>query len=101
LQEFEDPPVVKAIGGISRSQVWRQILSNAIGKPVMNPTQFEGSLIGAGICAAVGAGWYPNLKTASEAMVTWQPTLEPDERASEYEFYYSRWKEIWSLGSDE
>ncbi|MFW9911186.1 MAG: FGGY-family carbohydrate kinase [Candidatus Thorarchaeota archaeon] len=101
LQEYSDPPVVKAIGGISRSQVWRQILSNAIRKPVMNPREFEGSLIGAAICAAVGAGWYPNLRKASEAMVTWQPTLIPDERASEYDFYYSRWKEIWSLGSDE
>jgi len=101
LQEFENPPVVKAIGGISRSQVWRQILSNAIGKPIMNPKQFEGSMIGAAICAAVGVDWYPNLKKASEAMVTWQPTIEPDERATEYEFYYSRWKEIWNLGSDE
>jgi len=101
LQEFENPPVVKAIGGISRSQVWRQILSNAIGKPIMNPKQFEGSMIGAAICAAVGVDWYPNLKKASEAMVTWQPKIEPDERATEYEFYYSRWKEIWFLGSDE
>jgi autoinducer 2 (AI-2) kinase len=101
LQEYSDPPVVKAIGGISRSQVWRQILSNAIRKPVMNPREFEGSLIGAAICAAVGAGWYPNLRKASEAMVTWQQTLMPDERASEYDFYYSRWKEIWFLGSDE
>ncbi|MFW9966013.1 MAG: FGGY-family carbohydrate kinase [Candidatus Thorarchaeota archaeon] len=101
LQAFEDPPVVKAIGGISRSHIWRQILSNAIGKPIMNPKQFEGSLIGAAICAAVGVDWYPNLKEASEAMVTWLPTIEPDDRATEYEFYYSRWKEIWSLGSDE
>jgi autoinducer 2 (AI-2) kinase len=101
LQEYENPPVVKAIGGISRSQVWRQILSNTIGKPVMNPREFEGSLIGAAICAAVGAGWFPDFSKASEAMVSWQPTLIPDERASEYNSYYSRWKEIWFLGSDE
>jgi autoinducer 2 (AI-2) kinase len=101
LQETADPPVVKAIGGISRSSVWRQILSNTIGKPIMSPEQFEGSLIGAAICAAVGVDWYPNIKDASRAMVTWLPTLEPDDRAAEYEFYYSRWKEIWFLGSDE
>jgi len=101
LQEIEEPSTIKVIGGISRSQVWRQILCNIIGKPVRSPKQFEGSLLGAAICAAVGVGWYPDLKSASQVMVSWHPTLEPDERASEYDFYYSRWKEIWSLGSEE
>ncbi|MHA2068317.1 MAG: FGGY-family carbohydrate kinase, partial [Candidatus Thorarchaeota archaeon] len=101
LQEIDEPSAIKAIGGISKSQVWRQILANAVGKPVKAPVQFEGSLIGAAICAAVGVDWYPSFKQASEEMVKWQPTLEPDERSSEYDFYYSRWKEIWSLGSEE
>jgi len=101
LQEIEAPPFVKVIGGISRSQVWRQILSNVIGMPVRNPKQFEGSLIGAAICAAVGVNWYSDLSEASNEMVSWHADLEPDERSPEYEFYYSRWKEIWSLGSEE
>ncbi len=101
LQEIEEPTTIKVIGGISRSAAWRQILCNIIGKPVRSPKQFEGSLLGAAICAAVGVGWYLDLKAASEGMVSWHPTLEPDERASEYDFYYSRWKEIWSLGSEE
>ncbi|MFW9799113.1 MAG: FGGY-family carbohydrate kinase, partial [Candidatus Thorarchaeota archaeon] len=100
LVELKEPSVVKAVGGVTKSNVWVQILANVLGRNVRTPVQSEGSLLGAAICAAQGAGWYAGFKEASGAMVRWQETVQPDERMNEYNSYYLRWKEIWSLGEE-
>ncbi len=99
LEGYSEIQVVKTVGGTTKSSVWGNILANVLGKPVEIPIQPEGSLLGAGICASVGAGWYKNLDEASREMVSWHPRVEPDEKAEDYQSYYARWKEIW-IGSD-
>jgi xylulokinase len=95
LAEFAQPKAVKAIGGMTRSAVWPKMLANVLNKPVLTTLQSEGSLLGAAICAASGAGWYPDLRSAAHAMVQWKPVVEPDKRAEAYKSCYSRWTEVW------
>jgi len=95
LYEFADVTAIKVVGGMSRSPVWCQMLANILGKTLRNPKQFEGSLLGASICAAVGAGWYNDFEQAGDAMVEWNDEFKPDERSVEYESYYKKWKQIW------
>jgi xylulokinase len=45
-----------AIGGGASSDLWCQIVAD------------EASSLGAAICAAVGAGWFPSAKEAAESM---------------------------------
>jgi sugar (pentulose or hexulose) kinase len=95
LEEQVKVSAIKTIGGMTKSTVWGQLLANVLNRSIRIPGQSEGSLLGAAICASKGAGWYSDLMEASEAMVQWHPPIEPDERATRYKPYYSRWKEIW------
>ena len=94
LAEFAPPKAIKTIGGMTRAAAWPKLLANVLGRSVRVPLQPEGSLLGAAVCAASGAGWYPGLQVAAQAMVRWQPVIEPDERAETYKSCYSRWTEV-------
>lgn len=56
------------MGGGSRSTLWLQILADVCGVPLVRATTSEVTCLGAGILAAVGAGWYADAKAAAAAM---------------------------------
>jgi sugar (pentulose or hexulose) kinase len=68
-----------AIGGGATSDLWCRIIADASGKAVKRSKTLEASSLGAAICAAVGAGWFPTAAAAAEAMCG-ETTLaaEPD-----------------------
>jgi len=57
-----------AMGGGASSDLWCQIIADASGKTVRRSKTIEASSLGAAICAAVGAGWFPNAAAAAESM---------------------------------
>ncbi len=95
LKDFCEFNVMKTVGGTTQSRVWPEILANIISIDVHYPLQSEGSLLGAAICAAAGVSWYPSIEKSVDEMVQWHPKIEPDDRSTEYQAYYKRWKEIW------
>ena len=94
LEEYGQSSAVKTIGGMSQSDTWPQLLANVLNRPIATPVQYEGSLLGAAICAATGAGYYSSIDEAAKAMVRWKPTYQPDDRAELYDRYYTKWNEI-------
>jgi autoinducer 2 (AI-2) kinase len=98
LQEYGKSTGVKTVGGMTKSETWPQLLANVLKQPINVPTQTEGSLLGAAICAATGAGNYASIDKASKAMVRWRPTYRPDTRAESYDRYYSKWSRLQSQG---
>jgi xylulokinase len=98
-----------AIGGGAASNLWRQILADATGKTVLRSETVEASSLGAAICAAVGAGWFPSARAAAEAMCgritrETQPVAQHARRYGEllaiYREIYPRLKETLSRLSD-
>ena len=57
-----------AIGGGSASDLWCQIMADASGKTVRRSRTVEASSLGAAVCAAVGAGWFPSAADGAAAM---------------------------------
>jgi sugar (pentulose or hexulose) kinase len=57
-----------AIGGGASSDLWRQIIADVCGKTVQHCETVEASSLGAAVCAAAAAGWYPSAAAAAEAM---------------------------------
>lgn len=57
-----------AIGGGASSDLWCQIIADASGKTVLRSNTIEASSLGAAICAAVGAGWFPDAAAAADSM---------------------------------
>lgn len=87
-----DPERVFAGGGMTRSPLFCQLLADSFGRPATTGYGQRTTPFGAVICAAVGAGLYPDLASAAKAMCTAVETIQPSEYAEQYDELY----EIWS-----
>lgn len=72
-----------AIGGGAGSPLWRQMLADASGKPVLVSDTVEASTLGAGMTAAFGAGWFSSISEAAHAMSGDTRAVAPDPAAGE------------------
>ena len=77
------PSQIRASGGGSASPLWRQILADVLEAEIATVGTSEGAAYGAGLLAAVGAGWYPSVE-ASGALVNVARAAEPGPNASVY-----------------
>ncbi len=66
------------IGGGAGVDLWRRIVADVTGKNVVLPDTAEASALGAGIAAAVGAGWHAGFAEAANAMTSVRETVRPD-----------------------
>jgi xylulokinase len=86
-----------AVGGGAASDLWMQILADAVGVPVHRSTSKEASSLGAAIAAATGCGWFRSFAEASAAMAgpivgTFEP--RPKEKAA-YAELGEIYRELW------
>lgn len=86
-----------AIGGGARSPLWRRIVADATGKPVRVSETVEASCLGAGMLAAVGAGWFADARDAAAAMGgAVSLTVEPDPaRHARYREVLAAYRELY------
>jgi xylulokinase len=85
-----------AIGGGATSDLWCQILADVTGKNICLPQNTEASGLGAGIAAAVGAGWHPTFKAAAQAMTGMEKTIKPDpQNHQKYQRRFAAYKKIY------
>lgn len=88
---------IVACGGGTRSVLWLQILADVAGVPITLTTEPDAVSLGSAICAAVGAGAFPDLRTAGQAMVHPGTTVEPKAaNLALYDEGYARYKETYS-----
>ena len=78
---------VRSIGGGARSDLWLQLKADVLQKPVHTTEVEEVSALGAAIVAAVGAGFFPSLESATSQMVRPRHTIQPNPSLCEV---YSR-----------
>lgn len=79
---------VVAIGGGAGNPVWVKMVADATGTPVCRGLSDEASALGAGISAAVGAGWFTDFADAADTMTKVAGRTEPDTAAA------SAWAEL-------
>jgi ribulose kinase len=76
-------------GGAARSSLWMQIHADVLGRPLLRLPAAQPVTLGAAMCAAVGAGAYPDLPAAAAAMTATRPGWLPDpDRHRAYEPLY-------------
>lgn len=76
---------VIASGGAAKGDCWRQIQADMLDLPVYTTAVREEACFGAVIMAAVGLELYPDIYSACQAMVSWNPTAtEPIRENVEY-----------------
>ena len=92
---------VRATGGGARSTLWRQILADVFGCPVVSLAADEGPAFGAALLAGVGAGIFESVPLACRATIRLEERLEPEKKAVEvYEALYRRYRELYPLLRD-
>ncbi len=64
-------------GGGARSKVWRQIQADVYGQPVEIVAAEEGAAYGAALLAGVGAGAWPSIEAACDAVVKVAERITP------------------------
>jgi len=80
-------------GGGAKSAFIRQLQADVFGLPVTTVNREEGGAYGAALLAAVGAGAFPDLKTAAQRTLTRQPPTPPDPEIHRiYESIYDRFR---------
>lgn len=82
-----------AMGGGSRSVLWREIMANVTGVPVVCSTATEATCLGAAILAATASGWYADVVEAAEAMTSTVDRDEPDDEAKK--IYDDLYREVY------
>jgi xylulokinase len=83
-------------GGGARSQLWRQIQADIYGHPVKTVEAEEGAAYGAALLAGVGAGAWPSVDAACDAVVRISSVTEPDAGAVRVlERQYSKFHQIY------
>ena len=71
------PDQIRASGGGTASPLWRQILADVLGAEIATVATTEGAAYGARCWRGVGAGWYPTVDAATEAVVRVTPVAAP------------------------
>ncbi|MFD2044646.1 autoinducer-2 kinase [Ornithinibacillus salinisoli] len=90
------PEVIVFGGGASKSDLWCQIISDVLNKPVKIPVVRESTALGAAICAGVGAGIYENFDDATSKVVKFNKTFHPiEDNNLVYEELYQNWKNVY------
>ena len=69
LKYLSPPEAARIAGGASKSYEWAQMFADVLQMPIEVPKTSELGTLGAVICAAVGAGYYPNVDEAVAGMV--------------------------------
>ena len=78
------PTRIRASGGGTASLVWRQILADVLEVELATVATAEGAAFGAGILAAVGAGWHPTVEAAAGGWVDATVAAAPGRDAPLY-----------------
>jgi xylulokinase len=78
------PVQIRASGGGIASPLWRQILADVLDAEIATVATTEGAAYGAGLLAAVGAGWFTDVESATRALVAVTPAARPGPDAARY-----------------
>ncbi len=85
-------PACILAGGMSRSVIWRRILSDVLNQPLTIARLSEASALGAAICAGVGAGVFKGLVEGSGALTGASQCISPRPDVAEvYNEIYEEW----------
>ncbi|MGC2240838.1 MAG: xylulokinase [Acidimicrobiia bacterium] len=85
------PSQIRASGGGTRSELWRQILADVLEAEIATVPTEEGAAYGAAVLAAVGAGWFESVDQACAEVVSVNPAAAPGDDVEVYRETHARY----------
>jgi len=89
------PAQIRASGGGAASSLWRQILADVLDAEIAIVETTEGAAYGAGVLAAVGAGWFASVEGAAAAVARATPVAAPGPEAPRYRDAHAVYRELY------
>ena len=89
------PTQFRASGGGTTSALWRQILADVLGAEIATVGTADGAAYGAGVLAAVGAGWFADVDGAVDALVSAESAASPGRDSSAYAEAHAVYRELY------
>lgn len=87
---------VRVTGGGARSEIWQQMQADIYGKEVVSTNIEESAAAGAAILAAVGTGFFNNIKEACDHIVHVAARGRPKaENMERYKNFYARYRGLY------
>ena len=84
-------------GGTSNSDLWNQIKSDVLNKPIRTIKDKNSCCLGAAILAGVGSGIYNSIEKACDSIIEFDKEYKPiNENKIVYGKYYNIYKELYS-----
>jgi xylulokinase len=92
---------VRVSGGGAKSALWRQILADVLNAELVTVNTTEGAAFGAALLAGVGAGVYPDVQAACQAVIKLTGQTLPGEAVSTYADIYPLYRSLYPALKDE
>ncbi len=90
------PGEARAVGGGARSRLWRQILADVLGLPVVSLATDEGAAFGAALLAGTGVGFFNSVPDACRSAVRIGGQIEPEGQAvHSYDELYREFRDLY------
>ncbi len=89
------PSQIRASGGGTASSLWRQILADVLEAEIATVDTTEGAAYGAGLLAAVGAGWFASPGEAAAATVHATPVAAPGPDVARYRELHATYRGLY------
>lgn len=87
---------VRISGGGAKSELWKQILADVLGKTIVETKVKEASVLGAAMAGAISSGVYRSLAGAGDNMVKVFKKRQPvEENRRRYNKYYQIYKDLY------
>jgi xylulokinase len=91
---------VRVSGGGAKSPLWRQILADILGAPLVSTSTTEGAAYGAALLASVGAGVFPDVQSACEQTIDTGQATTPGEAHERYQELYPLYESLYPTLKD-
>lgn len=92
---------VRASGGGTKGALWRQILASVLESKLVTVNTAEGAAFGAALLAGVGAGVWPDVRSACRETIKITGQTLPDAKdAKRYQQTYSLYRELYPALKD-
>ncbi len=89
------PVSIRVSGGGTMSSLWRQILADVLEAEIDIVSTREGAAYGAGLLAAVGAGYFDSVQSAVSTAVDVETVAVPSENVARYREMHSRYTDLY------
>jgi xylulokinase len=87
---------VRASGGGTKSQLWRQILADILNAELVSVNTTEGAAYGAALLAGVAAGAWANVEAACDSCIKVTGSIKPQpEAAATYNQVYPQYRRLY------